>query len=387
MYSEMDLQIKNGMVIDTSQQINRRADVYIKNGVICEVCSDEDHIASKEAIDAAGCIVAPGLIDFHSHFFHRGSEIGVQPELAFLPQCVTTAVDQGSAGFSNIDDFLTSVIHASTMHLYAFINLSPAGLVTTRYPENLDPQNYDLTILNEKISRNQNLLIGIKVRQSKEIVKELNIIPLIKAIEIAGKIGCPVCVHAVNPPEPMADIMSKLRHGDILCHVFHSIGNNILEKDGKVNEAVLKAQSRGVLFDTADGYDYYDFDVIRAAIRRGFIPDIISTDLTKNNVYSRKVGGLPLVMSKYLNLGIPLKEIVRACSETPAKVLGRDGQIGSLRSGANADVSILKIVDAKYVFHDQKGGSLACDRMIIPLITILNGRVVYRSSEAFLSCA
>lgn len=370
--------IKGGTVIDPSRGINGVMDVFALGGRIEDPLkvSNPDHV-----IDAGGCVVTPGLIDFHCHFFNRGTEIGVTPDNAFLPQGVTGIVDMGSAGISNFESFYESVMASCQMRTFAYLNVCRTGLVTTKYPENLDPAFFDQEKIAMLLNKYQDCLLGLKIRQSKEIVGPLGIEPLKATLKIAGELNCSVAVHTTNPPCEIGEIASILRKGDIFSHVFQGKGSNIVDEAGKIRPEIREAQSRGVFFDTADGRAHSCMSVIRAALNGNFFPDTLSTDQTRGNLFDPCVFGLPMIMSKYLEIGYPLENVVASCTSIPAKILGMQGKLGTLQQGAFADIAVFRMKPYSRDYTDHQGTALQIKQLMVPVMTILNGDFAYRSME------
>ena len=373
-----DILLRGGRVVDPARNIDGVGEVYISHGR----CAEYDRSKCPEFVfDVSDCIVTPGLIDFHCHFYHCGTEIGVFPDSAFLPQGVTAVVDQGSAGIGNFEDFYHSCMEATQLHSYAFLNVSPTGLVTTRYMENIDPQHFDLDRSAELFERYPGRLLGLKVRQSREIAGNLELEPLAAAVRMGAELGCPVAVHSTNPPRSMGELVSLLRPGDVLCHVFNGKGSHIVSDAGDLISEIKEARRRGVLFDTADGRAHSCISVIRKALEEGILPHTISTDQTRGNLFDPAVFGLPMVMSRYLALGMPLFDVVKACTATPAKFLGQSEKIGTLAPGACGDVAVFKIKELPRRYNDHRGDTLLCEKLLVPAMTLLKGRFAYRSME------
>lgn len=82
-----------------------------------------DDLQAETVIDAAGCIVLPGLIDFHGHVFHGGTAISVNPDIVCLPNGVTSMVDAGSSGWVNYQLFRNSVIHPAMVKIKSYLNV------------------------------------------------------------------------------------------------------------------------------------------------------------------------------------------------------------------------------------------------------------------------
>jgi predicted amidohydrolase len=385
------IHIHSGHVVDPSINESGVRDLWIVNGRVAELptgyAGDVSHSADQSGvdvtvIDASGHFVFPGLVDYHLHFFHGGTENGVQPDSALFPQGVTTGVDQGSSGVANYEAFHRGILAATVIRAYAYLNLCSAGLVTARYAENVDPRFFDRVAIRETLAKYDKVLRGVKIRQSVEIAGDFGLRPLEEAIRIADDAGVSVAVHTTDPAGRIEDLASLLRRGDVFSHVYHGRGETILDASGKIRPAIRRARDRGVLFDTADGRTHYEFRIIRDAMEHGFPPDIISTDLTKSSLFATPVFGLPFVMSKYLALGMSLEEVVRATTEAPVRVLGLDGaKHGTLRPGACADVSIFKLKEASLSITDKFGDTVRIQQILVPRMTILEGSIVYRSME------
>jgi predicted amidohydrolase len=340
-----------------------------------------DVVETAKIIDANGCLVLPGLIDYHAHVFHGGTEIGIHADSALLPQGVTTAVDQGSAGVGNGDSFFHSIVNQSQIRIFSHLHVSPVGLTCTRCPEPVDPQCFDLERVRSLFEKYPGRLLGLKLRQSKNVVGDLGLKPLAATVQMADAIGCRVVVHTTDPPGEMPDLAAMLRPGDVFTHVYHGTGNTILDSQKKVHRGIQEARKRGVLFDTADGRIHYAFSTAKAALADGFEPDIISSDVTRASLFERSVFGLPFIMSKYLNLGVPLPTVVKACTVTPAALVGMQGKLGTLAPGAYADIAIFQLRDMSLELRDSFGEVLTYSKVLVPKMTILNGKVVYRDIE------
>ncbi len=375
-----DILIRGGWVIDPARSRSGLEDLLVQGVRIAAIPSGEKTEANQ-VIDATDCLVLPGLIDFHAHLFARGTEIGVFPDPALLPQGVTTAVDGGSAGIGNFDSFVQSIIATSQTRILGDLNVSPTGIMTDRYHEDVRPHNYDLPKTKEIFARYKGKLLALKIRQSCEIVGEMGLAPLRATLKMAEAIGCPVVVHITNPPSSPEELAALLRPGDVFCHVYHGKGQTILSKDGKVLPGIRRARQRGVIFDAANGRSHFSLVTAHAAIADGFFPDVLSTDLTVSSLYGDYAFGLPYIMSKYLNLGMPLEDVVAACTATPAKLIGLKGTVGTLAPGAFADIAVFRLKKHSMVFLDSLRESFRGEQLLIPQLTIIGGKVVYRQID------
>ena len=206
--------------------------------------------------------------------------------------------------------------------------------------------------------------------------------PLVVADNLRDRFDLPVCCHVTLPEDPYDDIMPLLRKDDILCHCYQKQGQYcILDESGKVLSSVLDARARGVIFDGAAGRRNHDLSVIRKCIDQGFLPDVISTDVVIPSVYRKTVFCLPYTMSEYLEAGMPLTDVLRAVTETPAHLMHMDGQIGTLAPGALADVAIMKLAEHPVHFQDLLGNSMEGNHLFVPKMTIKAGQIAYRDIE------
>ena len=373
-----DILLKGGVVVDPASFINERKNIAIKDGNIIETHAG---MQAERVIDANGYYIFPGLIDFHAHVYSPGAEFSVRADPSFMPQGVTTVVDAGSAGAVNYDNFLKTSVAFSQTRIYGLLNVSPLGMLTLRWHEEVNPKYYDAELIKTVCEQHKGQIVGLKCRQSKDVVAEFGMEPLKTAINIAEKVGLPVVVHVTDPPVAMDELAEMLRPGDVLCHCYNGTGNTILANDGKVLPGVKQAQSRGVILDAANGKFHFSFKVARQALAEGILPDIISSDLTVMTLYMDYVFGLPYVMSKYLSLGMDISDIVQRCTVAPAKWLGISEDLGTLANGAKADIAIFKLVERSTPFLDTFGEVFVGDKLLVPQMTMMNGKIVYRNME------
>lgn len=376
---KLDFIIKGGHVIDPENNVDCKKDIGILNGKIIRLGEND---TAKNVINAEAYYVCPGLIDFHTHIFHTGSGLGINPDL-FYSDGVTTVVDAGTAGCSTYDAFHNTVITNSWMNIKSQLNISSQGQIQLGFAENYEKSLMEKEKIKLLFEKYKGELIGLKIRLQSEVVGELGIKPLLDTIEIAEYVGCPVIVHTTNPPEATSEIVKVLRKGDVYCHCYQGKGHTIIDSDGKVCEEVKKARERGVVFDIANGTGNFGFKVARAAMDDDFYPDIISCDSARYISYSLDyfAKNLPFVMSKFLVLGMSLNDVIKATTSTPAKCIGEEDRRGSLKQNYIADIVIFKLADKKIEYKDSLGDSLLGNRIIVPKLTMANGEVVYCTND------
>jgi dihydroorotase len=227
-------------------------------------------------------------------------------------------------------------------------------------------------------------IIGLKLRMGKTLSDGLGLTPLIVTKDISHQIGCPICLHLKELTEfTYSEALQHLDKGDVLCHCYQAVGgHSMLTESKKISSAFQEARARGILFDSAiAGGTNHNLLIMQRAFAEGFYPDLMGTDIVRHSVYRNKTFGLLYIMSKHIALGMPLPEVIRACTETPARVMGCKERLGTLGPGANADIAILKIREKPIAFRDGHGNSIQGNHLLIPQVTVKNGRVVYKRIE------
>ncbi len=373
-----DILIKNGRVIDTYFNTDDVHDIAVKDGYICDAA---DVTESKYIVDATDCIVTAGLIDFHAHIFFHGSDLAVCPDSYCLPTGVTTIVDAGSSGCANYHAF-RSMTSFSQIRQYAFLHVNPAGIPTIAYHEEHNPAYYKEDKMLELFRQYPDQLLGVKVRISQDIVKDLKLLPLISGLEIAEKAGLPLVCHVTDAPVPSNELVSYFRKGDIFTHIYHGVGYTLLGEDGHVMPEFFQARERGVIFDAANGKSHFSSRIARAAIRDGFLPDIISTDATVNNAWlPGSAFSLPYTMSRYLALGLNLNQVIQRVTTNPADLLHQKHELGSLAVGTCADIAIHRLINKETHFSDRFGDAFTGEQLLKTEMTIRRGNVLFRQID------
>ncbi len=380
---KVDYILRGAWVIDPVAGINEKRDLYISASRLVDPGGETVRCLPERVIDLTGCIVTPGLTDYHAHVFYSGSNIAIEPD-RLLRQGTTTVVDAGTAGCSNYEAFERDVIRTARIKIRSFLNIDSRGQEDAARPENFDPALVDRESMRAVIERYGEQLLGLKLRLSHGIVPEERAAEILRAsVELAdwleertGK-HLRLCVHATDSPIPAGDLAAMLRPGDIFCHCFQGKGNSILTPSGEIDPLVLEARERGIVFDAANGRGNFSLSVARKALRAGFLPDIISSDLTVSTFLgSSHVRSLPHVLSKYLALGLTLPDVLSRCTEMPAKLLGMEGEIGTLRPGARADIAVFRLTEQLWEQEDFCGERIRCEQLLVPQMTFLGGKPV-----------
>jgi dihydroorotase len=361
-----DLVIKGGRAIDPSVGLDAVRDVAIVAGKIAAVEADLKGDAA-DTIDARGKIVAPGLIDIHTHAARvaEGARICLQDG-------VTGWVDCGSAGADNIDQ-IAATARAAPQIGRVLVNISRTGNAADG--ELMDINRANVGLARSAIARHRDIVIGLKARLTRGIAGTNDLEGLRRAQEAAAPFGLPVMIHMGQSVSTMRAILALLKRGDIVTHMYAPAPNGILDDDGRLFPDVAAARRRGVIFDLGNGGNgHLQWDVVERATKQGFWPDTLSTDWTANSRENPSVIDFPNVMSKFIMLGMPLAQVIASATVNAARVFPAFDDRGTLNIGAPADVAIMELREGTFEFMDNYNGTRTGHQRLFPIATVLAGR-------------
>lgn len=381
---QFDMILKAATVIDPSNQMNRVADVGIKDGKIVAIGPGLGGPGNPVTLNLEGFLVTPGLIDMHCHVYpvfpvQKDGLATIQAEAHMFQSGVTTCVDAGTCGCRDFIRFKEEVIDKSALRILAFINIASGGMVNLASEQNI--REFYPGIAAAMARAFGNCVVGIKTAHYRVGLPEDEAHPLWESVDRALEAGC-LCQMPVMadfqpnlPGRSYQDlILKKLRPKDIHTHVY-ARQFPILDQGGRVNDFMFAARERGVVFDLGHGAGSFLFRNAVPALEQGFYPDTISTDLYSDNV-AGPVINLLHIMSKYLNMGMPLAEVIYRTTKRPAQVIGHP-ELGDISIGSCADIAVLKQSEGKYGFADSGSTSMAGNRRLECMMTIRAGKIVY----------
>jgi dihydroorotase len=381
--ASFDVLVKGGHVIDPKNGIDAVMDIAIKAGKIFKVGKNLPASEAKQVVDATGLKVVPGIIDMHAHVF-----AGTQPDhylsdglSALMPDGytfrvgVTTVVDCGGAGWRNFSTFKKNVIDISQTRVLSFLNIVGEGMRGGNYEQ-------DIADMNPKLAANtakqyKDYVVGFKLAH----FNGADWTPTTRAVE-AGKLAeLPVIIDfgGSQPNLSIQELFFKhLRPGDIYTHTYAALNGareEIVDANNTLKPFVLEAQKRGIIFDVGYGGASFNYTQAIPALKAGLFPNTISTDLHTGSMNSSMKDQLS-VMSKFMNLGMPLFEVIKASTWKPAQVINRTN-LGHLTEGAEADIAILNIRKGNFGFYDKTGYKVNGTEKFECELTIKGGKVVY----------
>ena len=377
-----DLLIRGGHVIDARNGLDGVMDVSVSGGKIARVGANIPPPPGARVVEAAGLYVVPGLIDIHSHVFFgtekdaylSNADAAVQPDSHSFRSGQTTLVDVGGAGWRNFLQFKEQVIDRSRTRVLAFINIVGSGMKGGPVEQNLADMDAKLTAM--RIRQHPDLIVGVKVAHYVGPEWE----PVTRAVEAGRQGNVPVMVDfgRNTPPQSLEHLLLKyLRPGDILTHTYAHVDGRIpiVDEAGKVRPYVWEARKRGVIFDAGHGGGSFLFRQAVPALKQGFVPDVISTDLHTGSMNSGMKDILN-TMSKFLNMGMPLNEVIKANTLRAAEVIKRP-DLGGLSAGSEADIAVLNLRKGKFGFLDTGGNRFDGDQKLECELTVKGGQVVW----------
>lgn len=373
-----EIVLKGGHVIDPRNQIDGVMDVAVADGKIAAVRPDISPAEARTMVDVSGLYVTPGLIDDHVHVFATtgmkdawAGDNSVLPDGFSFRSGVTTMVDAGSSGWRNFEDFRYRVIDRARTRVLAMLNIVGLGMATDVPEQNV--HDMDAKITAEMALKHRDVIVGIKSAhyQGPEWVS------VDRAVEAGTIAKVPVMVDFgfFRTERPYYKLVTeRLRPGDISTHMFRGPVPFVGE-DGKLLAYLQQARARGVLFDVGHGGGSFVFRNAAPAVQQGFHPDIISTDLHTGSMNGAMIDMLT-TMSKFLALGVPLRDVIRQSTANPARAIQRP-ELGHLGQGADADIAVLRVLEGAFTYADGARGTVDGNRRLICEMTLKGGRVVW----------
>lgn len=348
----IDLLVKNGVFLDSFAGRAGKYTIGIKNDRIFGVYPEGVLLPeSKEVLDIDGNYITSGWIDLHTHVYPEKTSLGIDADTVGINQGVTTILDAGSSGYKTFPDFEENVIRKSNTRVLTWLNIAGKGLCGGR-SELADQDDIDIKKTVDLIQSTP-CIRGIKVRMSSSVLGKSGLMPLKKAREVSKMVGRPLLVHVGNGPPSLGDIFNVLEKGDVVTHAFHGKSGGSFNESGEPLSEMLEALKRGVYLDIGHGTSSFAFLRMEQAIEKGIWPDSISTDIYCSN-YQGPVFSLACTVEKCLALGMPLATAIASVTARPAVMIGMP-ELGTVRAGSHADLTIFYLTNEQKKFMDAEG--------------------------------
>ena len=379
---QIDILLQGGHVIDPRNNIDAIMDVAIQNDRITQVAPSIDAGNAALVVDVSGLYVTPGVLDIHSHnFFGTESNAYLSNSFTALPPDgftfrtgVTTVVDVGGAGWRNFQTFKEQTIDNSRTRVLSFLNIVGSGMKGGATEQNVADMDAKLTAMAAR--QYKELVVGVKLAHYQGEEWE----PAEIAVQAGRLADIPVMIDfgGADPPLSIEKLfLDVLRPGDIFTHAYAHVNGRepIVDDKGKLKPFILKARDRGIVFDVGHGGGSFLFEQAIPAIKQGLKPTTISTDFHTGSM-NAGMKDMANVMSKFLNMGLSIQEVIEASTWKPAVVIKRE-ELGHLSVGAVADVAVFKLETGDFGFTDVRGWKINGDQKLTAELTLRAGDVVW----------
>ena len=378
----MDRQLKNfilkgGRLIDSASGLDGQQDIHVRDGLVVDIGTNLT-AEGATVVDVKDCIVTPGLIDVHLHLINGLGAFGVDPDIFGVGSGVTTVVDAGSAGHSLLTVFRNYVTRNAQTRVLNYVNLSTLGGVTgPGYSILADPRLIDEDKIEKAVEANRDIIVGIKIMATGGALGAEGLKPLARARKLGDNLKIPLLVHIGESwtkdatPVHVGDVLKYLRAGDIVTHMFTVHPGGLLDPNGKLWPQVRDAKESGVLMDVGHGLHNLNFNVARKVLDQELFPDGVSTDGHRGN-RAGPVYDLPTTMAKLMALGFSLNQVVEMATVNAAKLLGRSAELGFIRAGSPADISVLRVDEREWKAVDSQKGTIQARQALVPVYAIRN---------------
>ena len=369
-----DCIIHGGVVIDPASGRNGRFDLAISDGRIAAIDRAIPVEAGAQVIDATDRYVTPGLFDFHTHVYPGATFWGIEPDPIAWRTGVTTWLDAGSAGAFSFGGLRRFIDEHCDVRVFALLNISSIGLCAET-GENAELGYCDVDRAVDTATRNRDLIVGFKARFDRRASGENSTEVLRRARAIADACELPLMVHIAAGPPSIDEVVAHLKPGDIITHCYTARSMKIIEDDGTLRESVRRARDAGVLLDVGHGAGGFSFEIAEQVFRGGVAPDIISSDLHPFSV--RGPGfDLPTTLSKFLAMGMSLPDVIAAATVHPARAIGVEESVGSLRVGGPADIGLFALDEGQFRLFDAYHAVRETRHVLRNTLTLVGGRAL-----------
>ena len=372
------LLVKGGHVIDPSQGLSSARDIAVDGSRIARVAPSIPEGDALHVIDATGRIVTPGWIDIHVHVYDGVAPLGIPADPNCIAKGVTTAIDAGSAGAHTFPGLRKYVINVSDTRILALLNISVVGQSTLSqdnpWGELLDLRYANAALAAKTIHRHRDVIVGVKVRLTRNIAGEHDLEVLRRAREAADAARLPVMVHIGGSHSALRDILKLVKPGDVITHSFPP-GRR---RDPRRPGPNTRRGSRERLVRRAPRHRPRCRKLLlRHSGEGNGAGPAPRHDLERRPSvqHPRPVFDLATTVSKFLHLGLTLEDAIRRVTLNPARTFGAIGQLGTLREGAEADIAIFSLRQGEFRLTDAHGQTRTGRRMLRPVATVKSGRL------------
>ena len=410
-----DLLLRGGRVIDPALNLNGIHDVAVKDGRIAAVLPSITPASARETIDVSGKLVLPGLIDTHAHVFeYVTGRFGLEADMCGIRSGVTTLIDQGGPSCMTLPAVREFVVNAKRSRCVAFLSsYLVGGMEGHFYPALYKPDCVDVDATVKAALENRDIVKGFKAHAELGGFARWGIEVIKLSAQIAKTANLPLYIHfgqlwalpetgpnGVDPDTILEQVVPLLKAGDIIAHPFTRHPGGFVNRQGKLHPIVKQALAMGLKTDVGHG-SHFSYKMARIALDAGVVPDTLGADMHGYNTrVPRAASGAPnplagtptehpdkehmffgqtrfslvSAMTSMLALGLTIEQIVPMVTANPAKMIGMEKELGSMRSGSEADISVLHDERGSWTLTDNERTRIKTDRMLRPWFCLRAGK-------------
>jgi dihydroorotase len=404
---QYDMVLRGGRVIDPAQGVDSVCDIAMYEGRIAAVGPNISGSAAHDVLDVSGKLVLPGLIDTHAHVYqYVTGRFGLSADLVGVHSGVTTLVDQGGPSCMTLPGFRTFIVEPAQSRVYTFLSAYlVGGLEGHAYPSLYRPDCMDVEATVRVAQANADLVKGIKAHAELGGFARWGLEVMQQAARIGQEANLPLYIHfgqlwplpdtganSMDADDILPQVVEILKPGDILAHPFTRHPGGFVNRNGRVHPIVRDALARGLWVDVGHG-SHFSFKMARIALDAGIVPHTLGADMHGYNTHVPKPPGTPeahpdeehmffgqmrfslvSTMTTLMACGLTLEQVVPMVTSNPAKMLRLEDEIGTLRPGMVADVSVLYDERGRWVLRDNEGTEVRTERLLRPAFCLRAGR-------------
>lgn len=386
-----DLLLANGHVLDPGSGLDGKLDVAVTGGRVAAIEPHIDPAEARQVLDIRGPdrYVVPGLIDVHTHVAYGATTAGVgmggcDPDVIGVQSGVTTLVDCGSVGVANLGVFPTHILPRARTRVIVYVNIGSYAHTMPGPADVNSLDDIDPAAIAACVEHNPGLVSGVKLRLVGPIIHDVGEDVITRAKAVAREHGVPLMTHIGDfsasrrgNPERLADVtqflLKTLEPGDVLTHLCTPNVGGVMDRVDQSMVSLGEARERGVVLDSAVGMGNFGYEVASEQARRGMVPDTISSDLTAGG---QSFHSLVECMAKFMAVGYSFADVVRMTTANAAKAIGRADDLGAIKVGREADITVLDLVRGDFTFRDTTKLWFGGEHGIVPVQTVKSGELV-----------
>jgi dihydroorotase len=153
----------------------------------------------------------------------------------------------------------------------------------------------------------------------------------------------------------------------------------ITDAQGKIRPEIRDLKDRGLILDIGHGTGSFSYEVAEAMLDQGLPPDVISSDIHQL-ARQGPMFDLPTTLSKFLNLGMSLSDVIERATSAPASAMRRS-DLGTLTVGSAADVALFRLEEGEFDFYDSDMARRGGKSRLVSTMTMVDGQVLVGGPE------